>query len=103
MMREVLVLLVHLLARLAILLGTRGTRAVVAENLILKQQLLVIQRSRRRAPNLRPSDRVAGELPIRQPQAPPDTYYVGLLQPAQSLSIRWKSLAVQAETPAILW
>jgi hypothetical protein len=31
MMREVVVLLVHLLARLAILLGTRGTRAVVAE------------------------------------------------------------------------
>jgi len=58
MMREVVVLLVHLLARLAILLGTRGTRAVVAENLILKQQLLVIQRSRRRAPNLRPSDRL---------------------------------------------
>jgi hypothetical protein len=52
MMREVVVLLVHLLARLAIVLGTRGTRAVVAENLILKQQLLVIQRSRRRAPNL---------------------------------------------------
>src|ERR1035437_6743363 len=58
MMREVVVLLVHLLARLAILLGTRGTRAVVAENLILKQQFLVIQRSRRRAPNLRPSDRL---------------------------------------------
>jgi putative transposase len=58
MMREVVVLLVHLLARLAILPGTRGTRAVVAENLILKQQLLVIQRSRRRAPNLRPSDRL---------------------------------------------
>jgi hypothetical protein len=58
MMREVVVLLVHLLARLAILLGTRGTRAVVAENLILKQQLLVLQRSRRRAPNLRPSDRL---------------------------------------------
>ena len=58
MMREVVVLLVHLSARLADLLGTRGTRAVVAENLIFKQQLLVIQRSRRRAPNLRPSDRL---------------------------------------------
>ncbi len=53
-----MVLLVHVLARLATLLGTRGTKAVVAENLILKHQLLVIQRSRRRAPNRRPADRV---------------------------------------------
>ena len=30
-----------------------GTRAVLAENILLKQQLLVLQRSRRRAPNLR--------------------------------------------------
>jgi transposase InsO family protein len=58
MMREIVVLLVHLLARLATLLGRRGARAVLAESLILKHQLLVIQRSRHRAPNLRPADRV---------------------------------------------
>ena len=29
-----------------------GMRAVVAENLLLKQQLLVLTRSRKRAPNL---------------------------------------------------
>ena len=57
-MREIVVLLGHLLARLATLLGSRGARAVLAENLILKHQLLIIQRSRHRAPNLRPADRV---------------------------------------------
>jgi transposase InsO family protein len=53
-----MVLLVHLLGRLAVLLGTGGTRAVLAENILLKQQLLVLQRSRRRAPSLRTADRL---------------------------------------------
>ncbi len=57
-MKNAIVLLVHLLARLAVLLGTGGTRAVLAENILLKQQLLVLQRSRRRAPNLRTADRL---------------------------------------------
>jgi transposase InsO family protein len=56
--KSAIVLLGHLLAGLAILLGTGGTRAVLAENLLLKQPLLVLQRSRRRAPNLRPADRL---------------------------------------------
>jgi hypothetical protein len=50
--------MVHLLARLAVFLGTGGTRAVLAEGILLKQQLLVLQRSRRRAPNLRTADRL---------------------------------------------
>jgi len=58
MMREIVVLLGHLLARLAALFGTQGTRTVLAESLLLKHQLLVLQRSRHRAPNLRPTDRV---------------------------------------------
>jgi hypothetical protein len=44
-MKNVMVLLVHLLGRLALLLGTGGTRAVLAENILLKQQLLALQRS----------------------------------------------------------
>ena len=56
-MKNAVVLLVHLLAGLSLLLGTGGTRAVLAENILLKQQLLVLQRSRRRAPNLRLADR----------------------------------------------
>jgi hypothetical protein len=57
-MNETIILLVHLMGRLVTLLGTGGTRAVLAENLLLKQQLLVLPRSRRRAPNLRTSDRL---------------------------------------------
>ena len=34
-----------------------GARAIVAENLLLKQQLLVIARTRQRAPNLQPIER----------------------------------------------
>src|ERR1019366_621243 len=57
-MKNAILVMVHLLARLAVLLGTGGTRAVLAENMLLKQQLLVLQRSRRRAPNLRTTDRL---------------------------------------------
>jgi hypothetical protein len=57
-MKNTIVMLVHLLATLAVLLGTGGTRAVLAESILLKQQLLVLQRSRRRAPNFRTADRL---------------------------------------------
>ena len=56
-MKNAIVLLVRLLARPAVLLGTSGARAVLAENILLKQQFLVLHRSRRRAPNLRTADR----------------------------------------------
>jgi transposase InsO family protein len=57
-MKNAIVVLMHLLAGLVVLLGPGGTRAVLAENMLLKQQLLILQRSRRRAPNLRPTDRL---------------------------------------------
>ncbi len=38
-------------------LGPGGANAVIAENLLLKQQLLVISRTRRRTPNLTALDR----------------------------------------------
>ena len=56
-MKEVVVLVAHLVARLAMLLGPRGTRTVLAAFMMLKQQLLVLQWSRCRAPNLRTTDR----------------------------------------------
>ena len=40
------------------LCGSSGVRAVMAENLLLKQQLIVLRRARKRAPNLTPSDRL---------------------------------------------
>lgn len=51
-MKGLLVLLVHLVAVLARLAGPGGVRGLVAENLLMKKQLLVLSRSRRRAPNL---------------------------------------------------
>ncbi len=57
-MKDLLVLLAHLLTTIAKLLGPGGARAVVADNLLMKQQLLVINRSRRRAPNLSTLDRI---------------------------------------------
>ena len=57
-MRDLLILLVHLIATLARLLGPGGLRSVVAESLLVKQQLLILNRSRHRAPNLRASDRI---------------------------------------------
>ncbi len=56
-MKDIFILLAHLLTIVAKLLGPGGTKAVVAENLLLKQQLLVVTRSRRRAPNLSIADR----------------------------------------------
>jgi hypothetical protein len=62
-MRFVGSLLIHLIWTLIRLLRPGGARAVVAESLLIKHQLLIINRSRRRAPALRPSDRaIAGLL-----------------------------------------
>jgi transposase InsO family protein len=57
-MRGLLLLLVHVLAVLARLAGPGGVRGLVAENVLLKQQLLVLGRARRRAPNLTPPERL---------------------------------------------
>ena|SRR5450432_1552267 len=56
-MRDLLNLAIHLLVTLAKLLRPGGARAVAAESLLLKQQLLIINRSRTRAPNLTTLDR----------------------------------------------
>ena len=57
-MRDLLVLFVHLVVTTVRLMRPGGARAIVAESLLLKQQLLVVTRSRRRAPDLRPLDRI---------------------------------------------
>ena len=60
-MRELAVLFLHLLATVARLAGPGGARSVVGESVLVKQQLLILNRSRKRSPNLRVADRlVAG-------------------------------------------
>jgi hypothetical protein len=62
-MRNLAVLVIHLIATLARLLGPGGVRSLVAESLLLKHQLLV-NRSRQRSPNLSAGDRILAGLPI---------------------------------------
>ena len=56
-MRELLILGIHLLVTVARLVRAGGVRAIAAESLLLKHQLLISNRSRQRAPNLTSSDR----------------------------------------------
>jgi hypothetical protein len=60
--RDLVVLFLHLLVSVARLAGPGGARAVVAESVFVKQQLLILNRSRKRSPDLRPSDRVIGDV-----------------------------------------
>ena len=55
-------LVLHLLATVARLAGPGGARSLVAESVLVKHQLLILNRSRKRSPNLRPSDRVVAGL-----------------------------------------
>jgi hypothetical protein len=56
-MKDIIFLFFELLATMAKLLRLGGGRAVIAENLLLKQQLIIHSRSRQRAPNLTTRDR----------------------------------------------
>jgi len=57
-MRDLAINFIHLLVTIARLSGPGGARSVVAESLLVKHQLLIANRSRARAPVLRPTDRV---------------------------------------------
>src|SRR5712671_4564870 len=57
-MRDLIVLIVHPVTTVLRLLRPGGVRAVVAESILTKHQLLILNRSRRRAPNLCILDRL---------------------------------------------
>jgi len=59
-MNDILFGLLHLTVMAAKLCRRGGVRAVMAENLLLKHQLIVLRRGRRRAPNLTRIDRMLG-------------------------------------------
>ncbi|MGK0260163.1 MAG: putative transposase, partial [Candidatus Azotimanducaceae bacterium] len=56
-MRPLVLLFIHLLVLVARSLKSGGVKSVIAENLLLKQQLIVLGRPRNKAPNLQTSDR----------------------------------------------
>src|SRR5215813_509946 len=57
-MRDLIILLVHLITTVFRLVGPGGLRSVLAESVLIKHQLLIVNRSRRRAPNLCVFDRL---------------------------------------------
>src|SRR3954471_4083402 len=61
-MRDFLILLVHVIVTVARLAGTGGLRSVVAESVLVRHQLLILSRGRKRAPNLRTADRIIAGL-----------------------------------------
>jgi hypothetical protein len=52
-MRDVLILFLHLIVTVVRLTRPGGLRSVVAESLLVKHQLRILNRGRKRAPNLR--------------------------------------------------
>src|SRR5215831_2003780 len=61
-MHDILLVLVHSIVTVVRLLRPGGLRAVVAESALTRHQLLILNRSRKRAPNLRVSDRIIAGL-----------------------------------------
>ena len=58
-MRDFLILFVHLIVTVARLAGPGGLRSVVSESVLVRHQLLILNRGRKRAPNLHTADRVS--------------------------------------------
>ncbi len=72
-MRDLAILAIHLIATIGRLLLPDGARSVLSESLLLRHQLLILNRSRVRAPNLRLIDRIIASL------------CAGLMRPARLL------------------
>jgi hypothetical protein len=61
-MRDLAILFIHFIVTISKLMRLGGARAVVAESLLVKHQLVILNRGRERAPNLRPMDRIIAGL-----------------------------------------
>ena len=61
-MLDFAIVFVHLIVTLARLARPGGLRSVVAESMLVRHQLLILNRGRKRAPNLRATDRIIAGL-----------------------------------------
>src|SRR5215470_3357575 len=61
-MRDIFTLFLHAIVTIIRLGKPGGLRSVVAESVLMRHQLLVLNRPRKRAPNLRSSDRIIAGL-----------------------------------------
>ena len=61
-MRDFIILFIHVIVTLARLAGPGGLHSVVAESTLIRHQVLILNRGRKRAPNLRVTDRITAGL-----------------------------------------
>ena len=61
-MRDICTLFLHVIVIVIRLPRPRGLRSVVAESVLMRHQVLILNRGRKRAPNLRASDRIIAGL-----------------------------------------
>src|SRR5436853_6956875 len=61
-MRDILTLFLHAVVTIIWLVQPGELRSVVAESVLLRHQVLILNRGRKRAPNLRTSDRIIAGL-----------------------------------------
>src|SRR6516162_9347708 len=61
-MRDIFTLLLHVIVTIIRLGQPGGLRSVVAESVLMRHQVLILNRGRKRAPNLRASDRIIAGL-----------------------------------------
>ena len=61
-MRDILTLFLHAIVIIIRLGRPGGLRSVVAESVLMRHQILILNRGRKRAPNLRPTDRIIAGL-----------------------------------------
>jgi hypothetical protein len=63
-MRDIVILFIHLIVTVVQLTRPGGLRSVVAESALVRHQLSILNRGRKRAPNLRAADRIIAGLCI---------------------------------------
>src|SRR5215472_14671685 len=61
-MRDIITLFLHAIVTIIRLGQAGGLRSVVAESVLMRHQVLILNRGRKRAPNLRTSDRIIAGL-----------------------------------------
>ena len=61
-MRNIFTLFLHAIVVTIRLVQPGGLRSVVAESVLMRHQVLILNRGRKRAPNLRSSDRIIAGL-----------------------------------------
>src|SRR5262249_23471325 len=61
-MRDIFVLLLHAIVTIVRLAKPGSLRSVVAESVLMRHEVLILNRGRTRAPNLRASDRIIAAL-----------------------------------------